>query len=142
MARLSEYNFELSKEICERVSNGERIKVILKSNDKYPSFPTWCKWKRENIELLNLYTCSIQDKAENGDDTIDEILEDVKNGTIDPAQARVIIDTLKWKLSKYYPKMFGDSSKLDVTTNGKDIQKEHTPESLKELAKKLKDELQ
>lgn len=140
MARLSEYNFELSKEICERVSNGERIKVILKSNDKYPSFPTWCKWKRENIELLNLYTCSIQDKAENGDDTIDEILEDVKNGTIDPAQARVIIDTLKWKLSKYYPKMFGDSSKVDVTTNGKEINRPITVEEAKKIADDLNNE--
>ena len=137
MARLSEYDFELSKEICERVSNGERIKFILKSSDKYPSFPTWCKWKRENPELLNLYTCSIQDKAESIDDDIDEILEDVKKGILDPTQARVIIDTLKWKSSKYYPKMFGDSSKIDVTTNGKEI---NAPISI-EQAKKLADEL-
>ena len=137
MARLSEYNFDLAKEICERVSNGERIKVILKSSNNYPSFPTWCKWKRENPELLNLYTCSIQDKAESIDDDIDEILADVKNGEIDPAQARVIIDTLKWKSSKYYPKMFGDSSKIDVTTNGREI---NQPLSI-EQAKKLADEL-
>jgi TusA-related sulfurtransferase len=137
MARLSEYNFDLAKEICERVSSGERIKVILKSSDNYPSFPTWCKWKRENPELLNLYTCSIQDKAESIDDDIDEILADVKTGEIDPAQARVIIDTLKWKSSKYYPKMFGDSSKVDVTTNGKEI---NQPLSI-EQAKKLADEL-
>lgn len=140
MARLSEYNFDLAKEICERVSGGERIKVILKSNDNYPSFPTWCKWKRENTELLNLYTSSIQDKAESIDDDIDEIIESVKSGEIDPYQARVIIDTLKWKSSKYYPKMFGDSSKIDVTTNGESINKPLTIEQAKKLADELDDE--
>lgn len=140
MARLSEYDFELSKEICERVSNGERIKVVLKSKENYPSFPTWCKWKRENPELLNLYTCSIQDKAESIDDEIDSILEDVKKGMIDPAQARVIIDTLKWKSGKYYPKMFGDASRLDITTKGESINIQLTPEEAKQKAKELDNE--
>jgi hypothetical protein len=141
MARLSEYSFELAKEICERVSNGERIKAILSTNDKYPSFPTWCKWKRDNPELLNLYTCSMQDKAESIDDEIDEILSDVKEGLIEPLQARIIIDTLKWKSSKYYPKMFGESSKVDVTTNGESINKPLTAEEVAKRAKELDNEL-
>lgn len=112
MARPSEYNFEMCKEICCQVANGQNIKTVLKSNEEYPSFVTWCEWKREHDELSNLYTRSIQDKAESEDEEIDIIIKDLKEGKIDPASARLIIDTKKWKASKYYPKMFGE--KVDV----------------------------
>ena len=75
MAGPSEYNFELCKEICEGVANGKNIKTVLSEKEEYPTFPTWCKWKRENEELFNLYINSIQDKAESVDEQIDEIWE-------------------------------------------------------------------
>jgi hypothetical protein len=58
MARPSTYNFEIAEEICDRVSNGESIKHVLDSKDEYPTFPTWCKWRRENDELYELYYSS------------------------------------------------------------------------------------
>lgn len=119
MARPSEYNFQLCEQICEEVANGFNIKTVLSSREEYPSFPTWCKWKRENDELLNLYTRSIQDKAESVDEEIDAIYDKIKSGELDPASGRLLMDTLKWKAGKYYPKMFGD--KVDHTTNGKDL---------------------
>jgi hypothetical protein len=119
MARLTEYNFDLCIEICNRIAEGDNIKTILYSKDEYPSFPTWCKWKRENSELLNLYVNSIQDKGESVDAKIDEIWEGCRQGLYDASTANVLLQTLKWKASKYYPKMFGD--KIDHTTNGKDI---------------------
>lgn len=119
MARLTEYDFNICEEVCNKVSDGKNIKKVLKENENYPSFPTWCKWKRENIELLNLYVNAIQDKAESIDDLIDEIFESLREDKIEPSAANVLIQTLKWKASKYYPKMFGD--RTDITTNGKDI---------------------
>jgi hypothetical protein len=121
MARPSKYNFELATEICNKIADGNNIKKILSSDDNYPSFPTWCKWKRENPELLNLYVNSIQDKGESVDAQIDEIWEGCKNGLYDASIANVLIQTLKWKASKYYPKMFGDKIQTEhsgeVTTN-------------------------
>ena len=117
--RPNEYNIVLCEEICEKVSLGEHIKTVLDSNEKYPTFPTWCKWKRDNNELFNLYTRSIQDKSEMVIFEINETMSDLKKGVIDASQARVIIDTLKWLASKYYPKMFGD--KLDLTTKDEKI---------------------
>ena len=78
MARLSEYDFELCKEICKRIEEGENIKQILSSNKSYPDFTTWCRWKNEHDELHNLYTRSIQNKAEMIDAKIDEVLDEVK----------------------------------------------------------------
>jgi len=121
MARPSEYNFDLCIEICNKIADGQNIKAILQSKDNYPAFSTWCKWKRENQELSNLYVNSIQDKSESVDAQIDEIWEGCKNGLYDASTANVLIQTLKWKASKYYPKMFGDKVQQEhsgeITTN-------------------------
>lgn len=110
MARLTEYNFELCEEICQRIMDGENIKVVLKSNEKYPSFPTWCKWKRENTELLNLYVNSIQDKAEALEDEMDNYRNMLLAKEIDASTYNTLVQTLKWKMAKFYPKMFGDKN--------------------------------
>lgn len=117
MARKSEYNFELCKEICDLVAEGMNVKAALLSKDKYPTWNTFRRWKNEKEELSSLYTRSIQDKAEMVDFEIDSIMADVKSKKIDTYVGRLLIDTLKWKAAKYYPKMFGDNSKL--TLDGK-----------------------
>lgn len=119
MARLSEYNFEMCKEICAEVANGFTIKSVLGSKTEYPTFQTWCNWKREHNELFDLYTRSIQDKADSVEEEMEHIYSEVKAGSIDASTGRLLIDTLKWKASKYYPKMFGD--KIDHTTGGEKI---------------------
>ena len=54
MARLSEYNFDLCREICEQVANGFNIKTVLKSKTEYPDFTTFVVGK-ENMK--NYATC-------------------------------------------------------------------------------------
>lgn len=119
MARPNTYNFDLCVEICSEVANGFNIKTVLSSKAEYPTFQTWCNWKRNNHELFDLYIKSIQDKADSVEEELESIYYGLKNGTYDASTANVLIQTLKWKASKYYPKMFGD--KTDITTNGKEI---------------------
>lgn len=119
MARPSEYDFELCKEVCQEVANGLNIKTVLKSKDEYPDFSTWCRWKRENDELRNLYINAIQDKAESVDEELDTLKVMLLSKEIDPSTYNTLAQTLKWKAAKYYPKMFGD--KIDHTTDGKAI---------------------
>ena len=64
MARPSEYNFDLCIEICELVAKGDNIIKVLDSDNLYPSWSTFRRWKRENDELRTLYINSVQDKAE------------------------------------------------------------------------------
>tara|TARA_R110000850_G_scaffold99167_1_gene205584 strand:- start:688 stop:1083 length:396 start_codon:yes stop_codon:yes gene_type:complete len=119
--RPSTYDFELCKEICNEVADGKNIKAVLSSSDKYPVWSTFRIWKQEHIELSTLYIGSIQDKAESVDEQIDTIMKEVHDGTIEPAVANVMMQTLKWKAAKYYPKMFGDSKAVDITTNGESL---------------------
>ncbi len=122
MARPNTYNLKLCEEICDLVADGQNIKSALNSKDKYPTFKTWCNWKNKNDELFHLYVKAIQDKSESVLEEIDQILIDIKDKKIEYGIGRLLIDTLKWKAAKFYPKMFGDNSQLDITTKGEPVQ--------------------
>lgn len=138
MARPSEYDFKLCEKICESVAEGFNIKTVLKSEKDYPDFSTWCRWKREHEELYNLYTRSIQDKAESVDEEIDSIYDQIKAKEIDPAAGRLLIDTLKWKAAKYYPKMFGEKTAVEHSGQIK-TERSISLEEAKEIKNKLLD---
>ena len=120
MARHSEYDYNLCEEICDKIADGMHIMDVLNSDKKrYPSWPTFRRWKQNHDELQTLYTRSIQDKTEMITFEIVSIMNDVKNGVIGPAEGRLLIDTLKWFAAKFYPKMYGD--KIDHTTDGEKL---------------------
>ena len=118
MARPSEYNFELCKSICDQIADGENIISVLKDSE-YPSWSTFRRWKNENDELRTLYVNSQQDKGIALENEIDDIMQGLKEGTYDASTANVLIQTLKWKMAKFYPKLFGD--KVDVTSDGEKL---------------------
>jgi hypothetical protein len=117
----SKYNENTVFEVCQLVADGANIKDALKVKKEYPTFETWRTWKRDNPFVSALYVGAIQDKAESVDQKIDQIMDEVHDGTIEPAVANVMMQTLKWKAAKYYPKMFGDSKAVDITTNGESL---------------------
>jgi hypothetical protein len=120
MARITEYDYNLCVEICDLVADGKSVIKALDSNKQYPTWSTFRRWKQDNEELQTLYARSIQDKSEMVMFEIQETMQEMRQGKITAGEARVIIDTLKWMASKFYPKMFGD--KVDVTSGGEKIQ--------------------
>ena len=117
MARPSEYDFKLCEEICDEIANGKNIIKVLESKKEFPSWPTFRRWKNEHEELRTLYVNSQQDKGIALENEIDDTMKLVKEGTIDASTANVIIQTLKWKMAKFYPKMFGDKLEVDQNTS-------------------------
>jgi hypothetical protein len=108
MARLTEYDYDLCIEICEEVANGGNIMRILENNQKYPSWPTFRRWKRNNEELRTLYVNSQQDKAEALEKEMDDYRDMLLTKEIDASTYNTLVQTLKWKMAKFYPKVFGD----------------------------------
>lgn len=115
--RPNTYDFKLCEEICEQVANGFSIKTVLGSEDKYPTFQTWCNWKRANKELFDLYVNALQDKAEYYIEEMNQVYSMLKSGEIEASSANVLLQQNKWLTSKFYPKMFGDK-----------VQQEHSGE--------------
>ena len=106
--RPSEYDYDLCLLICEEVAIGDNIMDVLKKNDNYPSWSTFRRWKRDNDELRTLYINSVQDKAEALEKEMDEYRDMLLNKEIDASTYNTLVQTLKWKMAKFYPKMFGD----------------------------------
>ena len=115
----SKFNMDTVYQICELVANGATIKKACKESGI--SYDAFRNWKNDKDEVLNLYVKAVQDKADIKDDCIEETLEKLERGEIDASTANVIIQTQKWRMSKYYPKMFGSNSSIDVTSQGDKI---------------------
>lgn len=49
-------------------------------------------------------------------DTIEKIQQNLADGKIDANTARVLIDTEKWKATKFYPRLYGDKNEQNITT--------------------------
>jgi hypothetical protein len=124
MARPSEYDFDLCIDICELIAQGQNIIHALESSEKYPSWPTFRRWKRQNEELRTLYINAQQDKAEALENEMDDYRNMLLTKEIDASTYNTLVQTLKWKMSKFYPKVFGE--KVDLTSDSKPIQSSPT----------------
>lgn len=55
------------------------------------------------------------------DALFDQALETANNGDLDPAHARVKVDTLKWAARIRNPRLYGDKAQLDVNVRTVDL---------------------
>lgn len=120
MARPSEYDFELCKSICDELADGDNVKSILKDS-KYPDWTTFRRWKNEHEELRTLYVSSQQDKAIALEMEMDDLKASLMAEEIDYRTYNVLVQTLKWKMAKFYPKVFGDKVDIDHTSGGEKL---------------------
>jgi hypothetical protein len=68
-----------------------------------------------------LYINSVQDKAEALENEMDDYRSMLLAKEIDASTYNTLVQTLKWKMAKFYPKMFGDKVQTEhsgeITTN-------------------------
>jgi len=119
MARLTEYDFDLCVEICNELANGNNIRRILDSKTEYPDWTTFRRWKQNNEELRTLYVNSQQDKAIALENELDDLRDLLTSKEIDASTYNVLAQTIKWKMAKFYPKVFSD--RTDITSGGEAI---------------------
>lgn len=82
--------------------------------------------KLETVEgLKERYVRAKEDRGDCCTDKIEEYQQQLKDGLIDAATARVLIDTEKWKAGKFNQRMYGDKQAVELT--GKDGQALNPP---------------
>jgi len=137
MARLTEYNYDLCVEICDKLADGDNIKRILNSDTNYPNWTTFRRWKQLNAELSTLYINSQQDKAIALENELDDLRDMLLTKEIDPSTYNTLAQTIKWKMAKFYPKVYGD--KIEQTNTNLNIeQKDLTAEEIKLIKDNIK----
>lgn len=67
-----------------------------------------------NAALVNNYAQARNTRADTRFEKLDDLTQELREGKIDPQQARVLLDALKWQVAKEAPKKYGDSLDLNV----------------------------
>lgn len=132
MAQQSTYTIELADEICERIANGEPLRVICRE----PHMPSWVTvytWRKtypqfserfalarelgadaiaeEALEIAD--NTQIGERTEESDQGFKTVREDMLG------HRKLQIDTRLKLLAKWFPKKYGD--KIDVTTGNESL---------------------
>ena len=124
---------ELIKEICARISEGQSLATVSRSEDM-PGLSTTWRWLSEDASFQDDYARAIQARAMAHAERIDDLAEQAVRGEIPADVARVAIDAKKWTASRLLPKLYGDRTQVDAT-----VTHTHTLhlEALKELANRV-----
>jgi len=145
--RPSKYSDELIDTICLRLSNGEALTQIVKS-DSMPSHATVYTWLLQRPEFLDKYTRAREEQADTNADQIIAIADemppeytDEKGRTsLDPTflnWQKQRIEARKWTAMKLKPKKYGDKVGLHGVEGAAPIQTDVGSNMLFELVKNL-----
>lgn len=74
-----------------------------------PSTGTWWDAMKADPSLADDYA---QARARGYAARADDLLDKASDESIEPASRRIIVDTMKWELSKMLPKVYGDKLEL------------------------------
>lgn len=104
---------KVKTKFLQLVSDGMSAREACK-RPEIVSFRAISNWLMEDEEFREQYRVAMELRAQYLDDKIDYALQDMRDGVIDAQQARVEIDTYKWRAAKLYPKMYGENQKVQV----------------------------
>ena len=127
MAKPKPYDEAVAQVICERIIEGQSLREICRDPDM-PGKDTVYKWLAVTPTFADAYTRAREHQCDAWADDMREIADDATNDYMerigkdgvservpDPEtvqRSKLRIDTLKWLMSKYSPKRFGD--RIDV----------------------------
>lgn len=128
VGRPSSFTQEIASEICERISDGESLRSICKSDDM-PDKATVFRWladatnesfrdqyaRAREVQADTLFEecLDIADDSSRDTKTLEDGREVVDNEVVQRSRLRV--DTRKWMAGKLRPKVYGD--KLELSGN-------------------------
>lgn len=124
IGRPSIFTEALADEICERLSDGQSLREICRSDDM-PAKSTVCKWLALNPAFADQYARAREIQAEALVEESLEIADDASNDWMERQsddgksvgwelngehvqRSRLRVDTRKWFASKLAPKKYGD----------------------------------
>jgi hypothetical protein len=101
------YSEAIADEICTLIALRVPLARIC-ARPEFPSEKTIYRWKLRHPEFVKKLDAARRHRAEARAERIDEIIDEVRRGEIDPQAARVIFDAERWQAGKELPAKFGD----------------------------------
>lgn len=101
---------ELFENICINIAGGMSVQAACaKLETRYEYF-----YRAINLTDQNYarYARAREARADVRFDRMDELLDDIRKGVVDPAAGRVLMDGIKWMAGKEKSKVYGDNLTL------------------------------
>lgn len=103
---------EIEAAILDRIADDESLRKICR-DEGMPDDRTVRRWLEDDADFARKYARARAVQADTVASGMRDIENDVMNGTLDPASARVVLDSQRWRASKLAPKKYGE--KLEVS---------------------------
>jgi len=109
---------EACLKVCAYIAEGDSVREGCRKVDIPIAtfFRHLAKSDEANGSLADQYLRARATRADYRFEQLDEVVRDLRSGAIDPAQARVMMDAIKWQTGKEHAKRYGD--KLDLNHSG------------------------
>jgi hypothetical protein len=98
--------------ICERIANDESLRSICRDLG-LSSHQRFLEAVDSDEELRTKYARAMLTRADAIHESMAEIEQQVKDETLKPDAARVVLWSRQWRASKLMPKKYGDKLELD-----------------------------
>lgn len=115
--RPTDYTHDLAESICSWVAGGKSLRAFCRQ-DGAPDMSTVCRWIIRHNEFRNQYTQAREAAGFAHGDGVVEVVELVRDGTVDPQTAKAMMDGLKWAAERMAPK--AHSAKQDINHTSDD----------------------
>lgn len=117
--RPGSYTQDLAERVCVLIAQGDSVAKIGEM-DGMPDARTIFRWLASNAggdeddpaSFRQQYMRARASRADARFERLDEIMEKVGNGLLDPAAARVMMDAIKWQSGKENAKRYGEKVQL------------------------------
>lgn len=96
--------------VCDKIVEGKSIQTACR--EMGIGTETFYIEMRENPDLQASYTHARSARADARFEKIDDIMDDMRAGEIDPVTAKVMLDAIKWQCSKEKAATYGDSTTI------------------------------
>ena len=116
IGRPSGFTAELGEKICGLLSQGRSVLAISKI-DGMPPESTIRRWARDpkysDQEFVANYARAREMGADHEFDRLEELEDRLEARELDPHAGRVLIDSIKWRLSKKLPDTYGERTHIE-----------------------------
>ena len=111
------YDVSIRKTVLERISAGESLRDIAKS-EGMPEKTTILRWVSEDTEFRDQYARAMLVRADIKFMELDEVADEAANAesAVRVNGLRLKADNIKWQLARMNPKKYGD--RLETTLKG------------------------
>ncbi len=107
MARPSEYDPAIAKDICANLANNMSLRRICMAEDK-PCIKTVYNWLDEKPEFLQQYRKAREIQHDIQAEMVHDLPFECEREGLEAAYTKLKMDGLKWASSKGNPKKYGD----------------------------------